>query len=120
MKQNDDFIADTALDQGMYISYGDSTWDTLTGNYSLKAVGASGKPEASSSQETSSAESKDSVSSEQPSSVTSSSSQETITTSTPETDTTPQTGGAVAFPIILLLVISLAIAFIVRKRIIKN
>ena len=120
VKQNDDFIADTALDQGMYISYGDSTWDTLTGNYSLKAVGASGKPEASSSQETSSAESKDSVSSEQPSSVTSSSSQETITTSTPETDTTPQTGGAVAFPIILLLVISLAIAFIVRKRIIKN
>ena len=45
VKQNDDFSGDTSLDQGMYISYGDSTWDNMTGNYTLTAQGGSGKPD---------------------------------------------------------------------------
>ena len=45
VKQNDDFSGDTSLDQGMYISYGDSTWDNMTGNYTLTAAGGSGRPD---------------------------------------------------------------------------
>ena len=29
----------------MYISYGDSTWDNMTGNYTLTAAGGSGRPD---------------------------------------------------------------------------
>ena len=40
LKQNDDFPEDSSLNQGTYISYGDTTWDTLTGKYTLIAKGA--------------------------------------------------------------------------------